>query len=182
VLHVDLTPGVAVAPDVVPTIDADHDGALSASEQAAYSVQVQRGLSLSMNDAPLPLRVLETRYPTVSAMTKGSGTIALTFEASLSPSVRSGTLRFVNHHASATASYLVNCLMPRDSEVHVLSQSRSHDQASYQIELALGAASDRASGLRAWLWVALSLAGVLLLWKAITQRGTRASDQTKLRH
>jgi aspartate-semialdehyde dehydrogenase len=177
VLHVDLTPGVAVAADVIPAIDKNHDGALSASEQAAYTEQVRRDLSLHLNDAAMPLRAIETHYPTVATMTGGTGTIALMFEAALSPEVRSGTLHFANHHAAASAAYLVNCLMPHDPETHVLSQSRSRDQASYQVGISFGTKADPPSGVRAAVWIALSLAGVLSAWWGLRPSPTRGASR-----
>jgi hypothetical protein len=173
VLHVDLTPGVAVAAKVVPTIDEDRDGALSASEQSAYADEVRRDLSLSLNAAPLPLRVVATRFPTVGEMNAGTGIISLTFEASLPPVGDSANLRFSNRHDAAIASYLVNCLMPRTRAVRVVGQSRSPDQASYQLALAFAE-----SGRGAGSWEPLALAVLVLalgglLWRAISREASR---------
>jgi hypothetical protein len=109
----------------------------------AYAEQVRRDLSLKMNEAPMPLRLVhsEMRYPTLDCMTGGLGTVALTFEA-LSPSISSGTLGFANRHRIASASYLVNCWMPGSDEVRVLSQLRSRNQASYEAELAVRTCSE----------------------------------------
>jgi hypothetical protein len=75
------------------------------------------------------------------------GTIAMTFEAALQGSTPSGTLRFSNRHASTRAAYLVNCLLPHDPSIHFLSQLRSPNQASYQVELGSGMKSKLTSGL-----------------------------------
>ena len=80
-------------------------------------------------------------------MKEGTGDILLTFQVDLSASgvPPARRLTFANHHQSAIAVYLVNCLTPQDSAVHVVAQERSYDQARYTLDFAVEAASVPAS-------------------------------------
>ncbi len=162
VLHLDLTPGVAVAPRVIAAIDTDGDGVISAAEEAAYAEAVRRDLSLSMNGEPLGLRVASAKYSPVEAMKAGTGVMALALEAQLPAGVTAGTLVLANHHEAAIGRWLMNCLMPR-APVQVLGQSRSRDQSTYEVEVRLGP-TVAAPPARGWIPAAAGavvLAGVL---------------------
>lgn len=165
-IQLDLTPGVAVAEQVLAVIDSDHDGVLSVAEQADYAERVRRDLALDLNGAELPLRLIatETSYPSLAALRAGLGTIALSFEARTASQL-SGRLRFVNHHARGQASYLANCLLPRGAELQVLSQTRSPDQTSIELEIGMTRTPRLTSGLGSSLWfVGLLLVGALVAW------------------
>ena len=166
VLRLDVTPGIAVAPQALSAIDADHDGVLSPFEQSSYAEQVRRDLALSIDGAPQAIRLVgaETRFPPIDAVRSGLGTIALTFETA-SDVVPQGTLRLVNHHASGNASYLANCIMPHDPSIRVLSQSRSRDQASYELKLRRSSSS-----ATPWLIGLVGLSGLSLFWTARSSR------------
>ncbi len=38
-----------------------------------------------------------------------------------------------NHHEIRIAAYLVNCLMPRDPDIRITAQKRSHQQSLYEL-------------------------------------------------
>lgn len=137
VLHVGLTPGVAVAASVVATIDRDGDAALSDDEKAAYADRVRRDLALRCDGRPLPLRVVSAEYPTIASMIDGGGTIALTLEASLLAGLASGTLSLTNQHDAASSAYLVNALRPSATAIRLGTQTRSPDQSHYEVQLTI---------------------------------------------
>ena len=135
VLQLRLTPGVAVAGQVLASLDANGDGAISDAEQRAYAEQVRHDLSLAIDGRAVPLRLVSFTFPQAEEITGGLGDILLTFAADLSADgVATHRLTFENHHQSAVAVYLVNCLLPRDPGIHVVAQDRSYDQARYQLD------------------------------------------------
>jgi hydrogenase/urease accessory protein HupE len=95
-------------------------------------------------------------------LTKGLASILLEFEVDAPPAGSTHRLALENHHQSAIAAYLVNCLQPRDPDIHVVAQNRNYNQSYYQLEYTLGSASvpQRAapSGLRRWVNQAAALA------------------------
>ena len=136
VLQLRLTPGVAVAGQVLASLDADGDGTISDAEQRAEVEHVRRDLSLTLDGAgSLTLRLVSSSFPGTEEINGGLGDIVLTFEADLPPGgAATRRLTFENHHERAIAVYLVNCLVPRDPGIHVVAQDRSYDQACYQLD------------------------------------------------
>ena len=135
VLQLRLTPGVAVAGQVLASLDPNGDGTISDAQQRAYAEQVRHDLSLAIDGRAVPLRLVSFTFPQAEEITGGLGDILLTFAADL-PTDGAATRRltFENHHQSAVAVYLVNCLLPRDPGIRVVSQDRSYDQARYQLD------------------------------------------------
>ncbi len=141
VLQLRLTPGVAVAGQVLASLDTDRDGTISDAEQQAYAEQVRGDLSLAIDGNAVLLRLVSATFPPAEEITSGVGGILLTFEAALSAGgAATHRLTFANHHQSAVAVYLVNCLVPRDVGIHVVAQDRSYDQARYQLDFSIEAA------------------------------------------
>jgi len=129
-----LTPGVAVFPIVLASIDSNSDGVISADEQRAYSERVLRDVSLTIDGDRLPLRLKSTRFASIAVLKEGLGQIQLNFVAHV---LRRGPTRhliFENHHQSRIAAYLVNCLVPRDPDIRVTEQSRNYEQSFYRLD------------------------------------------------
>jgi hypothetical protein len=173
-VHVSLTPGVDVAAAVMASIDRNHDNVLSHTEQSAYAETVLRGLSLSIDETKLPLRVVQMSFPTADALTHGVAAIGLQLEAAPLEGLHSGILHFENHHEAASSVYLVNALLPRaSSPIHVGAQTRDRNQSTYQALLTIGTAPSTAGGLgRSTLARVLLIAwtSAVVLWGA---RGLR---------
>ena len=73
--QIRLTPGVAVFPIVIATIDTDHDGVISKAEQRAYAERVLADLSLSIDGDRLRLQLISAVFPKVEEMREGLGDI-----------------------------------------------------------------------------------------------------------
>lgn len=132
-LHLRLTPGTDVAPQVLASLDANHDGALSPAEQRAYAARVQHDLALTLDGQPAPLRLVDAAFAPPRQFTAGLGDMQLTFEAAVPASHSPHHLIFVNQHQPALAAYLVNCLLPRQPGVQVLDQTRNYSQSRYEL-------------------------------------------------
>ena len=161
--RMSLTPGVAVLPSVITSIDTDGDGKISEAEQHAYGGRVLRDLSLSIDGNGLTPRLLSLRFPTMDEMKEGRGEIRLEFDADLPRGSGRRTLTFENHHQSSIAAYQVNCVVPSDPDIRIVKQDRNYSQSFYQLEyLQTGAGSDPA--FASWSRVGWLVAVALLLF------------------
>ncbi len=133
-----LTPGVAVLPAVLRAIDSDGDGTISEAEQRAYAERVVRDLSVTLNGVSLRPRLLAANFPSVEDMKEGLGTIHLELKLDLARHGSSRRLRWENRHQSRISAYQVNCLMPADPSIHILSDHRNYSQSIYEMEYSDG--------------------------------------------
>jgi hypothetical protein len=156
-----LTPGVAVVPVVIALIDANADGKISEAEQRAYGARVLGDLSLKIDGQSLMPRLLSIRFPALEDMKEGRGQIRLEFEAGLPRGGNRRKLTLENRHESRIAAYQVNCLVPRDPDIRIVSQDRNESQSVYQLEYAQAGADS--SSIASWSRVGLVIAAVLLL-------------------
>jgi hypothetical protein len=181
--QIRLTPGVAVLPFVLASIDTDADGLLSASEQRAYADRVLQDLSLRADGNPLALRLVSTKFPSMQEMKEGLGTIVIDFAADVPGNRHDRQLAFENHHQSPIAAYLVNCLIPSDPRIRVTGQNRNYEQSFYQLDYLQNSIRSGPFSLPWWsrghAWVGslvvLLLARLALLWRR--RRAENAASQ-----
>ena len=165
--EIRLTPGVAVFKQIMDTIDTNGDRAISPREQQAYAERVLADLSLIVDGDRLKLQLISTNFPTVDAMKDGLGEIHIEFAADLRRHRPQRKLVFENRHATRISTYLVNCLVPEDSEIRIVAQNRNYEQSVYQLDyvqdgVGTGWLDDR--GLIASFAVVL-LAPAAILWR-----------------
>ena len=154
VVELDLTPGVAISPVLLPAIDRDGDGAVSAAEADAYATDVLDSLTLTLDGRVVALDVAERRVPSVDAMRAGVGTIQLAAIGRV-PDTAGGRhqITFRNAHRPDIGVYLANALVPRDARIEIASQQRDPQQRELRIDYRV------ASG---WAWT-VAWNGVALL-------------------
>jgi hypothetical protein len=167
-----LTPGVAVFPILIAEIDLNADGVISKIEQRAYAGRILDDITISIDGHRLTPRLLSTEFPAVEEMKAGRGEIRVEFEADLPFGGPSRKLTFENHHQSRIAAYQVNCLVPRDPDIQILSQNRNYSQSLYELEFVQGSVRSDAphltegSGAGKLGAIALLLvAGLVLRWR-----------------
>ena len=138
-IELDLTPGIAVAAQVLAAIDRDGNRSISDGEARAYRARVLDGLAVDVDGTPLALELVDSSVPEVAAVLNGEGTMRLRAAAAL-PRVSAGThhLRYRNSHRPDIGVYLVNALVPASARVAVVSQRRDVDQRDVTIEYTLG--------------------------------------------
>lgn len=129
-----LIPGVAVSSAVLASVDTNADGILSNAEQQAYAQQVMRDVSIRIDGKRLSPQLVSVEFPKADEMRAGLGEIKIELSADLPPGGANRKLIFENHHQSRIAAYLVNCLVPRDKDIHVTAQNRNELQSFYQLE------------------------------------------------
>jgi hypothetical protein len=141
-VEIDLTPGVSIAQQVTAWIDFNRDGEISPVESLTYGRQVLASLALSSDGATVPLHVVDAQAPTIGDMTLGIGTLRLRGSAAI-PSTATGRhrLTLINTHHPESSVYLANALVPSDTRIHILGQSRSTNQHRLTIEYDIGIAA-----------------------------------------
>ncbi len=171
--EIRLTPGVSVASVVIGEIDANRDGVISAAEQHAYADRVLRDLSLAVDGNPIRPHLVSLRFPAIEDMKEGTGEIELDFDADVPRDGGRRRLTFQNRHEFPIAAYLVNCLVPQNPGIRIVSQSRDYAQSSYQLDYVDGSAGAGPRSLTR-LWqpsepagtvAVLLFAGLALLWR-----------------
>ena len=134
-LQINLTPGVAVAQQVLPLIDRDRDSVISTNEATAYAKSLMRDLILRLDQRKLELKLTSSNLPAPTELRSGWGNIRIEFSATIGP-LPAGAHRliFKNRHLSTLSVYLFNAVQPRSGSVHVTRQKRNDSQSTGEIE------------------------------------------------
>jgi hypothetical protein len=173
--QVRLVPGIEVFAAIIPAVDIDRDGVVSAAEQRAYAERVQRDLRLTVDGTPLELRLISSAFPPIHTLQEGTGEIELRFEAR-APHGAGGhrKLVFENRHEPAIGAYLVNVLVPDDPQLRVAAQSRNYPQSLYELDYVLAdtapGAGARSSRLYPSGWLDLATILVVLAAAVLVKR------------
>jgi hypothetical protein len=142
-LELDLTPGVAVAPDVVGDIDCDRDGTFSPAERTAYAARVLDAIVLQVDGQLLHAQLASVAFADADALRRGEGTIQLRSRAPL-PSLSRGRheVFFRNLYHREGSVYMANALVPDSDRVRVTAQHRDGDQSELTIDYLMQDDSD----------------------------------------
>ena len=134
-VEMSLTPGAAVADNVIATIDRDRNGTISQAEGAAYVAVVVRSLSLDVDGQSRPLALDGYSIPAVADMRRGEGIIRLRATAKMATASAGGhRLSFANVHRFDIGAYLINALIPSDERIRITGQSRDTMQHEFKME------------------------------------------------
>jgi hypothetical protein len=149
-LELDLTPGVAVASQIIAIIDRDADAAISPEEARGYGQAVMSDVRLTLDGRAVDVRLDRVEVPSTADLRAGLGTISVRASGSVD---RLGagrhSLQFQNNHRPGGAAYLINALAPDDPAIRVVSQTRDPIQREGQIEYEI-----RSSSAVRWFWLA----------------------------
>ncbi len=153
-LEIDLTPGVAVAGQVLALIDRNHDGFISTNEAAAYANLLRSDLEAKLDGRPVELSLAAMNFPAPGDLRAGLGIIQLEFVAN-APRMPAGQRRltFENRHLPKCSVYLFNAALPRAEAIKVTRQIRNQNQSSGEIDFTYAPPSRP--------WIATTLAGCL---------------------
>ena len=137
-LQINLTPGVAVAEQVLFLIDHDHDGVISTNEATAYAKLLMRDLILWLDQRKLELKLTSSNLPAPTELRTGEGIIQIEFSATIGP-LPSGAHKLIlkNRHLPSLSVYLFNAAQPRSDSVHVTRQKRNDSQSTGEIEFTI---------------------------------------------
>lgn len=169
VVELDLTAGVSVAAGITATIDGDHDGAISPTEAADYASAVLADVSLSVNDARIPIRLTRVEAPTVGEMSEGLGTLRVMAMAQL-PTVNGQRLRvrYRNDHRTDVGVFLVNAMVPQIENITLASQDRDLQQREIRLDYNVSPVWRAQVG---WLSFAFLLLSSFFCLRQVSSRG-----------
>jgi hypothetical protein len=163
-LEVDLTPGANIASDVAAILDVDGDKAISPAEAEVYGRAVLSDLVVQFDDRVVGMTLMHVEVPSIDEMRHGLGTIHLRAAGDIEAAMGRHQLLVLNRHRPGASVYMVNALVPEDSGVELIAQSRDPQQREFRAEYTV---SPRwPMGL---LW--LGMCGVGLVALAAVRRG-----------
>ena len=137
ILQIILTPGIAVAEQVIARIDSDRDGAVSNNEAAAYAELLKRDLTVRLDGRKSELKLTESEFVPPEELRTGSGTIQVEFTAGFGPlAAGAHRLTLENRHLIKISVYLINAAQPRFATVQITRQNRNQNQSIGEIEFA----------------------------------------------
>jgi hypothetical protein len=150
-LEISLTPGTAVADEVIGAIDRDRNGALSAEEQRDYAALVMAATELRIDGAAVNMVVDTASYPPLDALREGDRSIELRSAMTL-PQLSSGRheIAFTNGYRGDISVYLANALKPDSERIVIASQHRDPAQRTLAIDFTID--GNRFAALPAWLF------------------------------
>jgi hypothetical protein len=133
-LQINLTPGVAVAEQVLGLIDRSRDGTISTNESAAYAELLKRDLIVQLDRRNVELRLAACYFPEPEVLQTGWGIIQV--EYSVTPGVLAAgghKLTLENRHKPAASVYLFNAAQPGSAAVRITGQKRNENQSTGEI-------------------------------------------------
>lgn len=134
-LQVNLTPGVAVAEQVLGLIDRDRDGVISTNEAAAYAELFERDFTVRLDERNLQLKLTGSCFPGIDELRTGWGFVQMEFSARTGHlTAGAHTLAIENRHLPGTSVYLLNAAQPSSSSVQVGKQLRNENQSTGKIQ------------------------------------------------
>ena len=134
-LQINLTPGIAVAEQVIAQIDRDRDGEISKQEATVYAEALMRDLTLRIDERKLELRLTGSQFVPPEELRTGSGIIQMEFSSTFGALVAgSHTLTLENRHLTAISLYLINAVQPRLATIQITRQKRNDNQSVGEIE------------------------------------------------
>ncbi len=141
-LSIDLTPGVAIADQVLAAIDRDRDGHVSEKEVAAYAQRVLKDIRIALDERVLVPSLVDASFPALHEIKGGLGVIRITATAS-GRNLAAGRhiLILTNAHRPAISVYLVNALVPKDPSIKITSQTRDELQKHYRLEFGVNSSA-----------------------------------------
>ncbi len=160
-----LTPGSEIAAGVIAAIDTNRDGVFSDQEVDVYARAMSDGVTMALDAARLPTRLIATTVPAPEDLYSGQAIIRLTLESTLPPQQPGRHSLEVSNTNQALTVLLANALVPPDPRVRILRQSRDWYQRRLEITYDVTPRSLTP-------WIALS-AIVVLLGGALTIRRYR---------
>jgi hypothetical protein len=134
-LQINLTPGVAVAEQVLALIDRDYNRAISTNEAAIYSELLKRDLVLRLDQRNLELKPTASFFPESDELRSGMGIIQIEYSAATGPlAAGAHKLTIENRHLPGVSVYLVNAAQPVSTAIQITKQTRNEKQSVGEVQ------------------------------------------------
>jgi hypothetical protein len=174
-LQINLTPGVAVAEQVIALIDRDRDGVISTNEAAGYAELLKRDLIVRLDQRSVELKLATSFFPEPTDLRTGLGIIQVEF--SVTPDKHAAGLHKLsleNRHLPGMSVYLFNSAQPESASVRITGQKRNENQSTGEIVFDLQPQPSRSMSVG--IGIVVSLAALfLVLFAVVWQRGSPKS-------
>jgi hypothetical protein len=146
-LEINLTPGVAVAGQVLALIDRNKDDSISTNEAAAYAQLLKRDLVVKLDGHDGTLKCDACTFPAPAELRTGLGIIMIEYSVKIGR-LAAGThrLSFDNRHLPALSIYLFNAARPRNGSIQITGQKRNETQSIGEITFDFHPAPKPAAG------------------------------------
>ena len=167
-VDVDLTPGVSIASGIIAMLDTSADGAIAPAEGEAYGRIVLADLSVTLDGKPVAMTLDRVEIPALDDIRNGTGIIRLRATASIDARPGGHSLQLVNSHRPDTSVYMVNALVPEDSLIDIVSQTRDPRQREFRAEYDVTSET-----VRNVMWLGFGTAGVIAAVRARKRRKER---------
>lgn len=133
-LEINLTPGIAVADEVIALIDIDHDGVIQPQEANAYGDLLAQDLTVRLDGGETGLKLTACNFPTPAELRTGFGIIQIEYTVD-SPVFTAGRhlLALVNRHLPKASVYLFNAAKPQSGSIQIAAQTRNENQSFGEI-------------------------------------------------
>ena len=139
VVELDLTPGVLLAPQVLPQLDPSGDQQISDAEGRAYVDDVLRHVVLSVDGQPQLLALDKIDMPPYLNVQAGYGTIRIFTSVMLKAGMTlTHRIYYKNSFAPTGALYQVNAFVDKGVAVTLGKQNRDSIQQSMTMDYSLG--------------------------------------------
>ena len=146
VVELDLSPGVLVAPQVLPQLDPNGDQQISDAEDQAYLNTILPNVVLQVDGQPLALTVTKIDMPSYLAIQAGYGTIRAFTLATLPAGMTSThQIAYVNKYAPPGSTYQVNAFVDKGVSIVLGKQNRNSTQQSMSMDYTIGSATSAAA-------------------------------------
>lgn len=137
-LTIDLTPGVAVADQVLAVIDQDRDGQVSGDECTAYAQRFLKDIRVGLDEKVLIPSLVDASFSALHEIKEGLGVIRIRATAPVAQlSVGNHAFSLTNAHLPAISVYLVNALVPKNRSIRITKQARDDLQKDYRLEFSV---------------------------------------------
>ena len=179
-LQINLTPGVAVAEQVLALMDNDRDGVISTNEAAAYCDLFKRDLVVRLDQRDLQLKPTASYFPGSAELRTGWGFVQMEFCA-MPGRLTAGAHRLTieNRHLPGASVYLINAAQPMSASVRIAKQIRNENQSTGEIDFTFQPPpnSSRSGGV-----VALLLAVAVFVFAAVFKASRLLSPVATFSH
>lgn len=164
-LQITLTPGVAVADNVIAGVDRNRDGVVDATETSTFAEGLQRDIRAELDGRILELRRESCVIPRLEELRTGWGLIQAEFTAGAARlSAGSHELSLQNRHLPEISAYMLNAAPGKPGTLEIVRQTRNDNQSVGSIDFTYTPPIRPYSPWRVTLFVvAASLAGMAFM-------------------
>ncbi|GAA0519273.1 hypothetical protein [Deinococcus depolymerans] len=139
-LELDITPGSAVAASVTGSLDADHDGRVTAAEARAYATRVLAAQTLTLDGTRARWTLRDVQVPPLANLKVGGDTLKIFAVAPRTQRAGTHALTYTNAYRPAKTQRIANIFLKPGGTLtdRVTAQTRSADLTRLTVQFTTG--------------------------------------------